>query len=70
MAINFEEYGPDLIWLKGEHNQAVDALSRLPYVENDTKENEYSILELAELYGIKDILDEAFPLTYKYLQKG
>ena len=60
-----EEYGPDLIWLKGTKNQAADVLSWLPYVENDTKENEYSLLELAELYSVEDIQDEAFPLMYK-----
>ena len=65
-----EKYGPDLIWLKGSKNQAADTLSRLPYMENDTKENEYSLLELAELYGVEDIPDEAFSLMYKYLQKG
>ena len=63
-----EKYGPDLNWLKGEKNQAADTLSRLPYVENDTKEHEYNLLELAQMYGIDDIPDEAFPLTYKYLE--
>jgi len=38
-------------------------------VKNDTKENKHSLLELAELYSVEDISDEAFPLTYKYLQK-
>ena len=38
--------------------------------KNDTEEHEYNLLELAQVYGIKDISEEAFPLTYKYLDKG
>ena len=68
--LTLEKFRPDIIWLKSEHNQAVDTLSWLPYIRNDTAEHEYNLLGLAEMYGVKDIPDEAFPFTYKYLDKG
>jgi hypothetical protein len=31
-----EEFGPDIVWIKGVHNTVADAISRLDYVPLDT----------------------------------
>jgi hypothetical protein len=33
-----EEFGPNIVWIKGVHNTVADAISRLDYVPVDTKD--------------------------------
>jgi len=63
-----EEYGPELIYIKGERNIVADALSRLEKIDRPvpTERDEF-----AEAYGLdKNALpEEAFPLRYKNIQQ-
>ena len=56
-----EEFGVELIYIKGEHNVAADALSRLPRREVDDSELDNSIMEFLENY---EVCTEDFPLNY------
>ena len=62
-----EEYGPELIYIKGENNVVADALSRLnlitstPLSPNLDKMAEHSGL------GDEDLPADAFPLQYKII---
>jgi hypothetical protein len=56
-----EEFGVELIYIKGEHNVAADALSRLPRRDIDDSELENSLIEFLESY---EICKEEFPLNY------
>jgi len=64
-----EEFGPELIYIKGENNIVADALSRLDMQEQppDTQSIDY----LAECFGLddKDLPIYAFPLKYSLIQK-
>ena len=53
-----EEYGPELVYLKGEHNVVADALSRLDMEENK------EIFDVNEAVGYDDddLPADAFPL--------
>jgi hypothetical protein len=55
-----EEYGPELVYIKGESNVVADALSRLTI--DDTRE----IFNIAEAFGFddEDLPDTAYPLRY------
>jgi hypothetical protein len=65
-----EEYGPELIYIKGDHNIVADALSRLdidtPHVDPT---NLHAMHYLAEHFGLDndDLPKDAFPLTYKHI---
>jgi len=65
-----EEYAPELICLKGEHNIVADALSRLaletPTITPDTM---HDIQYLAEHFALEDddLPADAFPLQYKLI---
>ena len=61
-----EEFGVNLIYIKGEHNVAADALSRLPRRDVDSSEIENSVTEFLENNEIC-IGDDACPLDYQYL---
>ena len=77
-----EEYGPELIYLKGERNIVADALSRLGFerdaqrTENSTKNISTHLSEvmLSELWSLdsdddKALPEGAFPLTYKEIMR-
>jgi hypothetical protein len=55
-----EEFGPELIYIKGEHNIAADALSRLPFLTPSID------LQLFEYFNFDDaeLPADAFPVTY------
>jgi hypothetical protein len=63
-----EEYGPELRYIKGEHNVVADALSRLDLTDGEDKvstDNNNPGLFLAECCAMdKAILDDRFPLAY------
>ena len=63
-----EEYGPELHYVKGEHNLVADALSRLNLHPTHTTEASTTVDEanLAELYAAdnEELPSDAFPLTY------
>ena len=61
-----EEYGPELIYIKGEANIVADALSRM---EMDSKHIPTTDLEQAEAYGTDKISTEIFPLNYQLIAK-
>ena len=63
-----EEYGPELDYVKGESNIVADALSRLD-LEPQIKNNEtQSLHQMAELYGVDDIPEDAYPLDYTLIR--
>ena len=66
-----EEYGPKLLYIKGEHNIIADALSRLEIDDENTQSPQEQLEYLAELYGLdeKDLPDDFFPLQYKLITK-
>ena len=64
--IVLEEYGPELIYIKGEANIVADALSRM---EMDSKNIPTTDLEQAEAYGTDKISTEIFPLNYQLIAK-
>jgi len=63
-----EEFGPELIYIKGEHNIVADALSRLDLIP---QKSEQTMNYLAENYGLndEDLPADAFPLTYKQIAR-
>ena len=62
-----EEYGIEIIYLKGTHNVAADALSRLPRTSKDNEESNH--MEFLDLYNANELPDDAFPLTYDLIRK-
>mgnify|MGYP005753024869 CR=1 FL=1 len=63
-----EEYGPELHYVKGEHNIVADALSRLDlHPTNSTEATAPDETYLSELYAADDeeLPQDAFPLTYR-----
>ena len=59
-----EEYGPELIYIKGEHNLVADALSRLDLLDDAMDE-----VQMLELLAFEDeIPPSAYPLQYSELQ--
>ena len=65
-----EEYGPELHYVKGEHNIVADALSRLNlHPSHATEASTPNEANLAKLYGAdkEELPADAFPLTYKYI---
>ena len=57
-----EEFGPELIYIKGETNTVADALSRLDIDDNPAPEK-----DKAEFFGTDEIPQDAFPLTYAHI---
>ena len=64
-----EEYGPELLYIKGTHNVVADALSRLNMDEGHGGELDALCFEvMAELYaGEDDEFPNEFPLSYRQL---
>ena len=63
-----EEYGPEVVYIKGIHNNAADALSRLDILEA-VPEASLRPVDLAERYDIDDIPADAYPLTYSLIDR-
>ena len=63
-----EEYGPELIYIKGERNIVADALSRLDMTDQEFQLNAN---QMAEAFGIDktDLPDDVYPLNYKLIHK-
>ena len=63
-----EEYGPELIYIKGTNNIVANALTRLPIATLDSK---MDLNYLADHYGLhdSDLPDDIYPLQYKLIQK-
>lgn len=66
-----EEYAPELIYIKGEHNIVADALSRLNLEPGSHMEQMHDMHYLLDHFGLEDndLPDDSFPLTYKLLAK-
>ena len=62
-----EEYGPELIYIKGANNVVADALSRLNIKEKDLDFNQMDAL--AESFGLdkEDLPTNTFPLQFKQI---
>jgi len=60
-----EEFGPELIYIKGERNIAADALSRLPFLAPSIE------IQLFEYFNFDDdeLPVDAFPVTYANIAK-
>ena len=66
-----EEFGPELIYIKGEKNIVADALSRLP-IEADDETLELHTFEEAALYNSEAVGEQKFeyyPLRFKTILK-
>ena len=61
-----EEYGIELIYLKGTHNVAADALSRLP---RTCVAEESNAIDEEECLDISKLPHDAFPLRYDLIRK-
>ena len=68
-----EEYGPELKYIKGEHNIVADALSRLEITREEDREPEQPVSQayMAEHFGLdkSDLPEDAYPLRYKTIAK-
>ena len=69
-----EEYGPKLIYLKGEKNVVADALSRLPLENNNNEfftDNTYENIKISnsELLNSENDMRENFPLRLKTIMR-
>ena len=64
-----EEYGPEVTYVKGEHNVVADALSRLNLLPN--KPIQANLDQMAEHFGLDDddLPADAFPLQYKMIAR-
>ena len=67
-----EEYGPELVYIKGERNVVADALSRLPMKVSKSSETHETLACLAESFGMDEdeLPDDAYPLSFKRIAKG
>jgi hypothetical protein len=65
-----EEYGPELLYVKGEQNVVADALSRLP-IADTTDTDTYDLNYLADHFGLhdNDLPEDVYPLHYQLIQK-
>ena len=59
-----EEFGPELVYIKGEHNVVADALSRL-----DLDDRSFPESHLNEFLAGGELQHDAFPLTYKNIAR-
>jgi hypothetical protein len=61
-----EEYGPELVYVKGEHNVVADALSRL-----DANPFDPNLNYMSEIFGLSndDIPSTIYPLRYSFLEQ-
>jgi len=68
-----EEYGPELEYIKGEHNVVADALSCLDMQPNerDKRDLEPDSSYLAKLYGAEEVNlpDNAYPLKFSLIDE-
>jgi hypothetical protein len=55
-----EEFGPELIYIKGKHNISADALSRLPFI---TPKEDLQLFEYFN-FDAEELPEDAFPVTY------
>jgi hypothetical protein len=65
-----EEYGPELRYIKGEHNIVADALSRLDMVPEPREQGkQMNDDEIATLFAAdEDDYPTKFPLSYQEIQ--
>jgi transposase InsO family protein len=65
-----EEYGPELVYVKGEHNVVADALSRLDLTVDDNPSNP-TLNYMSEIFGLSkdDIPSTIYPLKYSFLEQ-
>ena len=64
-----EEFGPEIIYVKGSENDVADALSHLPKTEGTGSDGQVTREALADLYGVDKLDDDTFPLKYKIIDK-
>lgn len=64
-----EEYGPELVYIKGAHNVVADSLSRLPILDSEINLTEQDLApkNLANDYDLDDLSDDVFPIDYKLI---
>jgi hypothetical protein len=65
-----EEYGPELLYVKGDKNIVADALSRLPIAIDDQDSDLSDLYYLADHFGLhdSDLPDDIYPLSYQLIQ--
>ena len=62
-----EEFGPTITYVKGQHNLVTDALSRMNRIDFSDNHTTNTIHHYAECFGINDLPNDTFPLTYELI---
>ena len=64
-----EEFGPTITYVKGQHNIVADALICMNRTDFSDEHNTYTIHHYAECFGINDLPNDTFPLTYELIDR-
>ena len=65
-----EEFAIELIYVKGSHNEAADALSRLPRIKAGEETTEESAaIDIEESFNVDALPIDAFPIRYDIINK-
>ena len=66
-----EEYGPDIEYILGKKNIAIDALLRLPNSGNhgNAHESTYITETMPEIYGVDKLSYGTFTLSFKFIDR-
>ena len=69
LRLVLEEYGPEIKYIKGPDNDAVDSLSMLPLINSDFTDISIMRKQLAESYCVDQLDGNTFPLIYQTINK-
>ena len=64
-----EEFGPTITYVKSQHNVVADALSHMYRIDFSDNHTTNTIHHYAECFGINDLPNDTFPLTYELIDQ-
>ena len=64
----FEEYSPDLQYIKGTNNVVANALSHLEMIETPFENTKETFLGIMECFATKSDTNDFHPLNYQQLK--